>query len=274
MFEAKEQVNVPTQDLLSWYFDKPACDPDKPIYIDALDPSNNYTLNSAKSTIRKLAAGFRKHGLQKGDVVSIHSFNNIHYPILVNGINAFGGIFAGTNPSYQPYELSHAIKAGRVKFLIVEPEILKHALKAADDNKIPRSNILIFDTFKDQKIPKGFKSWRTLLDHGEQDWVRFDDLETAKNTSAGHMFSSGTTGLPKAAYISHYNLIAQHVLINDWKPKPYEEKRIMCMPMFHVAVAPCTHWSPLKNGVETYVMRRFELETWLATIEKYRITGE
>lgn len=86
------------------------------------------------------------------------------------------------------------------------------------------------------------------------------------------MFSSGTTGLPKAAYISHYNFIAQHCQINEWKPKPYEERRLMAMPMFHVATAPCTHFSPLHNGVQTFVHRRFELEPWLASIEKYQIT--
>ena len=46
----------------------------------------------------------------------------------------------------------------------------------------------------------------------------------------------------------------------------------MAMPMFHVATAPCTHFSPLANGVQTYVMRRFELEPWLQCIEKYEIT--
>ena len=190
----------------------------------------------------------------------------------MNGIVAFGGIIAGTNPSYQPYELAHAIKSAGIKALIVEPEILEHALKAADDGGISRERVFVFDNVKDQKVPEGLKSWRSLLEHGEQDWVRFDDLETSKNTTAGRYFTSGTTGLPKAAMLSHYNLIAQHWVINEYKPKPYEEKRLMAMPMFHVAVAPCTHFSPLNNGIPTYVMRRFELEPWLQNIEKYEIT--
>lgn len=77
VFEAKEQVEIPTKDILSWYFDEPKCDPDKPIYIDALEPSRHYTHRQAKNDIRKLAAGFRAQGLRKGDVVCIHSFNNV-----------------------------------------------------------------------------------------------------------------------------------------------------------------------------------------------------
>ena len=42
--------------------------------------------------------------------------------------------------------------------------------------------------------------------------------------------------------------------------------------MFHVATAPCTHFSPLNNGVDTYIMRRFDLEAFLKYIEKYEIT--
>ena len=69
----------------------------------------------------------------------------INYSIVVNGVIAFGGIIAGTNPSYQAYELAHAIKTAGVKLLIVEPEILQHALKAADDGGIPRERVLVFD---------------------------------------------------------------------------------------------------------------------------------
>lgn len=46
----------------------------------------------------------------------------------------------------------------------------------------------------------------------------------------------------------------------------------MATPMFRVATAPCTHFSPLHNGVSTYIMHRFALEPYLASIEKYQIT--
>lgn len=58
--------------------------------------------------------------------------------------------------------------------------------------------------------------------HGETNWVRFDDEKLAKETPAALFHSSGTTGLPKSAIISHRNLIAQHTLVFELVEKPYE----------------------------------------------------
>lgn len=110
------------------------------------------------------------------------------------GIIAAGGIFAGTNPSYTEFELVHHIKTSKTKFLITEPEILDNALAAAKASGISQSNIWIFDNLG-QSIPSGFKSFKSLMNHGEKDWVKFDDERTAKETTAARLFSSGTTGM-------------------------------------------------------------------------------
>ncbi len=170
------------------------------------------SLNQSRTIIRQLVAGFHNAGLQKGDCVCLHSFNDINYSIIFLGIIAAGGIFAGTNPAYTQYELAHHIRTANVRFLISEPEILPNLQAAAAECKVPKQNLWTLDALKTQKCPKGTKSWRELLHSGEKDWVRFDDLETCKTTTAARMFSSGTTGLPKAASVTHYNFIAQHEL--------------------------------------------------------------
>ena len=145
----------------------------------------------------------------------------IYYSIIFLGVIAAGGVFAGTNPSYTPFELTHHIKTAKSKFIISEPEILSSALTAARECNIPQTQIWIFDVLG-QDLPKGFQSWKELLKHGERDWLRFDDEKTSKNTTAARLFSSGTTGLPKAAVISHYNLIAQHTLVQEASKKPWK----------------------------------------------------
>lgn len=190
---------------------------------------------------------------------------------MVLGILAAGGIFSGTNPSYTATELVHHIKTSRSRFLIAEPEILSQVLSAAKTCAIPRSNIWIFDVH-DQPLPNGFESWRRLLGHGEADWYRFDSKSECMDTVACRLFSSGTTGLPKAAELSHYNLIAQHTLVYESFPKPYEIRRVLALPMFHAAAVPSNHFTHLRSGDVGLVLRRFELEPFLKTIQDYKIT--
>jgi len=204
-------------------------------------------------------------------VVCVHAFNDIMYSIHFLGIIAAGGIFAGTNPGYTPYELAHHLRTSETRFIVTEPEMLDSIVKATKECDIPESNILIFNVLG-QIIPKGFVSWEILLNQGEEDWVRFDDLETAKTTEAARLFSSGTTGLPKAAMISHYNLVAEHTLLFANNKRDYEVRRVLPLPMFHAAVLPIAHTSTLKLGDTAWVMRRFELKEFLSIIESRQIT--
>ena len=212
--------------------------------------------------------------MKRGECVLVHSFNDIYYPILFLAISGLGAIFAGTNPGYTPLELRHHVTITEAKFLISEPELLDSLLEATNDTGIPESNVRIFNHLPTQSVPKGFLSWKDLLQHGEGDWIRFDDLHSAENTTAVRFTSSGTTGLPKATITSHRNLIAQHELIysDQVYQRPYEVINLYAMPMFHAAIAPRAHTSTLKLGETAYVMRRFDLESYLSYVEKFRVT--
>jgi long-subunit acyl-CoA synthetase (AMP-forming) len=173
------------------------------VYIDAAQPTRTISSRQAKLITRKICAGFQAIGLQKGDCVCMLSFNDIYYSMAFLGIVAAGGVFAGTNPSHTVYELAHSWKTAEAKALIVEPELLPNALKAAEEIGLPRERIFVFDhrTPLDEEVtgPEegnwgGLKSWRELMRYGERDWERWDDEERSKETTAARLFSSGTTG--------------------------------------------------------------------------------
>ncbi|KAF2110040.1 putative AMP-binding enzyme [Lophiotrema nucula] len=270
-FLAQEHLPIPNKDILSWIYDEPTYDQDKPIYIDAYNPSNSISASQAKKLIRQLVAGLKKAGLQKGDTVLIHSFNNIYYPVIVLAITGFGGVFTGTNPGYTAGELKHQIQASATKFVIAEPEILTNIEPAANEKGVTKDKILILDA-ANQPLPEGYQSWRTLLNHGEADWERFNDQETSQNTTAMLLFSSGTTGLPKPAILSHANHVAQHTLMFEHRARPYTLSRLIALPMFHAATTPSTCVSPLRSGHIQVVMKRFDVPTFLDFAEKYQIT--
>jgi acyl-CoA synthetase (AMP-forming)/AMP-acid ligase II len=192
--------------------------------------------------------------------------------MLVLAIVGCGGVYTGTNPAYTPHELAHHFRAAETRFVISEPEILDPILIAAKEVSIPESHIRVFNTQKDQTIPPGRVSWKELFNHGEADWISFDDLERAKRTPAARLFSSGTTGLPKAVTNTHHNLVAQQEVVFEVNPRGYEASRVIAIPLFHAAAAPSTHFGILKAGHTIYMMRRFDLPVFLRTFEKYGIT--
>lgn len=150
-------------------------------------------------------------------------FWQLYYSCLYLAVIGAGFVWTGTNPAYSKHELVHHFKTSKTKLLIVEPELEESVIPAAKEHGITESQILLFDgTPYDENCSSGSRSWRTLLNQGEQDWTRFDDINRAKATTACYLYSSGTTGLPKAACLSHYNLLAQHTLLHEQVKKPYK----------------------------------------------------
>ena len=140
--------------------------------------------------------------------------------MLFLGIVGMGGVFAGSNPAYTIHELTHHIQTAQVKFVITEPEMIENIVAATEQCGIGKKDILIFDVMG-QEIPQGFSSWTQLLGYGEDDWEHFDNEAQSKATTAARLFSSGTTGLPKAAIQTHYNFIAEHTLVFESNPRPF-----------------------------------------------------
>lgn len=65
-------------DLLSYIFGNEPLNLEKPILIDASNPSRFLTFTTARTAVRKLIAGLQHEGLQKGDCVCVNAFNDIY----------------------------------------------------------------------------------------------------------------------------------------------------------------------------------------------------
>ncbi|KAJ5979549.1 hypothetical protein N7481_006847, partial [Penicillium waksmanii] len=162
-----------TKDITLWLFcyNPEIKDFNDPVLIDVEQPSCSYTY----STANYMCVGFRKPS------VCVHSFNDIDYPVLVNGIIGAwrGGGVARNNDCLN----------------LILHRRLKNLLEAAQQVGLPCDHDFIFDQGSEQSFPMGFPSWCELLEHGEQDWESFDDEHRSRNTTVTHCFSSGTTGL-------------------------------------------------------------------------------
>lgn len=271
---ATEQPVLPEEDIVSFSLNHCDYDPDQPVYHDLENESRTISWRQANEIVRKLVAGFRKAGLRKGDCFSVTAFNDIMYSMLfLAGIGA-GGIFSGMNPAYRMAEIRHHIRTAEVKFFICEPDFLEPLLEVLESENPPnwREKLFVFDILPNQSVPSGLRSWRWLMEHGSSEWDVITDVPTLQETEVSRLTTSGTTGPPKFASQSHRNGTSYHELFNRGRNFTWETRVVSVMPSFHVATVPAVHVSPLRSGWKIWIMRRFDLEIYLAAVQKYQIT--
>ena len=134
-----------------------------------------------------------------------------------------GGTFLGSNPGYKELELASLFQAANPKLVIAAPDLLPTVYAVTKDLGIPEGRVLVFsDSPHDSG---GRRTWNELFQHGQDDWVRFNSEKTARETPACLVTTSGTTGLPKLAVLSHYSWTAFNSVVDDPVPKPYQIKR-------------------------------------------------
>lgn len=140
--------------------------------------------------------------------------------MLVLGIVGAGGRFTGCNPAYTASELGQQVRLTNARFLITEPDLLPKVATLVETMAVSAPNVFVLDN-TGQEVPGNWRSVRELLRYGERDWVKFQSAAEAKNTTAALLLTSGTTGLPKAAMISHHSFVMMNILLNDSARKPY-----------------------------------------------------
>ncbi|PYH43853.1 adenylate-forming enzyme AfeA [Aspergillus saccharolyticus JOP 1030-1] len=284
----------PYTDLLTFAFRSPyPYDRERPLFIDAENPSQSFNARQFETLVRTLIAGLKAHGVQRGDCVLVHLGNSIIYPALFYSIIGAGGVFMGTNARSQPQELDHLLQLAEPRLIITSRDALATVLKVSADREISPSQVCLLDELAEDHIgqllfsgPMAYAAasvpylantengshltFAHLLAYGEEDWLTFHDEEIAKSTPAAMFPTSGTGGLPKAAILSHHAIISQHLGIQY--EVPYEVTRLMSLPMFHLFGALWTHLFPIRYGQPLFVLSRFELAQFVAAVYQYRIS--
>ncbi|MCJ1277724.1 hypothetical protein MMC21_005538 [Puttea exsequens] len=158
-------------------------------------------------------------------------------------------------------------------YIISEPHMLATVRASAEACNIPNDKVFVFDAY--DKAPYDnfpYRSWETLLQHGETNWVVFKDpKQEIRSTIATLAFTSGTTGLPKAAMISHHYSVNQIYAIKSHS-KPYEVNRLICLPAFHNFALPMITGCAIREQQSVYIMRRFDIKLYLESIRIFDIT--
>lgn len=194
----------------------------------------------------------------------------------------------GSNPASPAYELDHVFMTAQPRLVIASTEAIPIVLEVCPDRGISKDQIYLLDRGTVKRIVKDVRnrqiqtdqidetcnnkphSLLPLLNHGESNWHTFEESTAWQTTPAVMFLTSGTSGIPKAAMLSHKSMIAQH--LSAQYDVPYKPTRLICLPMFHSFGAQWAHISPIRYGQPSYVLPRFEPALFLEMVRRYNIT--
>jgi len=193
-------------------------------------------------------------GIRKGDVVAIDLPNSINFVIAYMGTIYIGAIMAGINPTYKPIELVHALNITDAKVLVVMDALYKQGRKTilpkTGVKHVISTNLLDFVTADENvftalrgSIPdmqstvpdetEHYKVYRMKKVVAETEPKELSVDIDPWNDPAVYLMTGGTTGLPKAAMLSHANLIVNLYQQRDWVQLEPGMISIGSIPFFH-----------------------------------------
>ncbi|XP_030521109.1 probable CoA ligase CCL7 [Rhodamnia argentea] len=259
----------PDLSMVSFLFRNSSSYAGKPALIDA-DTGEALTFSQFESTVIKVAHGLLNLGLKKNDVVLIFSPNSIQFPLCFFGVVAIGAIATTANPLYTSIELSKQVKDSNPKLIVTVPGLWE---KVKDFN-LP-AVILGGSQSSSPQISSRSRilSFHDLVNLGNGA-SSFPLVNVKQSDVAALLYSSGTTGTSKGVILTHGNFIAASLMMTMDQEMAGELHYVfLCvLPMFHVFGLAVITYSQLQKGNALVSMGRFELDSVLRMVGKYRIT--
>jgi long-chain acyl-CoA synthetase len=239
-----------------------------------------------------LANYLKQIGLQKGDRVSIMLPNCPQAVISYYGVLFAGGIVVQTNPLYTEHELEYQLNDSGATMLITLDMLYPKVAKAKAKTNVKH---LIITSMKDY-LPTVKKWLYPLMQRKQQpvmvkveersDQHLFSKIMAQPNATEPSVeinsaediallqYTGGTTGVPKAAMLTHRNLIANTLMCAHWMYRCDKgtESILGILPFFHVYGMTTVMNLAIVQAYKMILLPKFDVEATLKTIEKLRPT--
>ncbi len=207
----------------------------------------NYREYLAK--INQLAASLLAVGIKPGDRVGIWSPNNLEWSLVQFATAKIGAIMVCINPAYRPSELEYVLNNVECKMLVMAKSF-KHSHYVDMIRELaPESYDCMFGELSSQRLPSlkqivlidediepGLMNFSTLLSKAN-DAHYLEANAIAANLNAcdaiNIQFTSGTTGNPKGATLTHSNILNNGLLVANAMKLTEQDKLCIPVPLYH-----------------------------------------
>ncbi|HWQ13012.1 MAG TPA: long-chain fatty acid--CoA ligase [Roseiflexaceae bacterium] len=247
------------------------------------------TYQKLNELVDRFANALYQLGVRKGDRVAIMLPNSPHFVVAFFAAMRIGAIIVNNNPTYTARELKHQLEDSGAETIVLLNLFYPRLREIQEDTPIKRVIVAhIFDTLpfpssllvkaKQKKDP----AWVDV--HPEHNIFFFERLlekypampprvEVTPEDVALFQYTGGTTGLPKAAMLTHRNLVANTLQVHAWLPSASlgQEKMMAAIPFFHVyGMTVCMIFGVSIGAELTIVPNPRELDHVMNVIQKER----
>jgi fatty-acyl-CoA synthase len=277
-------------DTIGVFFDKSAERwPDRPALI-VRQQNVRWTYNELKTRVDAFAAGLLALGLAPGDRIGIWSPNNAEWVITQFATAKAGLILVNINPAYRTYELEYALNKVGCSALITAERFKSSDYLGTLRELMPEIEGAAPGEVRAERVP----ALSTLISIGGGEtpgYVRFDDVlgmggdrhremladlqpKLQFDDAINIQFTSGTTGAPKGATLTHHNLLNNGYFIGEAQRLTDRDKVCIPVPLYHCFgmvlgnLACVTHGSAM-----VYPGEGFDPLGTLETVESERCTA-
>ena len=208
------------------------------------------TYKQFQDYVKSFATALVNLGIKKGDVIGIFLPNCPQYIVAYFAITRIGAIASGINPTYQPVEVHHQFDITKPKMLIVLDALYESSIKPIIQESTIEHVIYtnLTDLTKIKGVKKAIGKFVKKIPSGKVDFpgaLKFKELLNTepnvpkvnidvKKHPATYIMTGGTTGLPKAAVLNHFNIVSNALQCKLWLggEKP-GIGNIGILPLFH-----------------------------------------
>lgn len=204
-----------------------AAHPDREALVD-LPTGRRWTYRALVAAVDTIASGLAARGLGKGDRVGIWAPNCAEWFLVQYATAKLGAILVNINPAYRTSELGYVLRQAGVRMLIAAPEFKTSDYVAMIEEVRPECPGL------DQVLILGGADWAAVAD-APVDAERL--AAVAATLSADDpiniQYTSGTTGFPKGATLSHHNILNNGYFVGELCGYTEQDRICVPVPFYH-----------------------------------------